>query len=94
MAQLIPRPRFERAFRRLARKNPVLQSQIEEALHRMAADLNDPRLRTHHLSGKLEGLFACSCGYDCRIVFAKVKDPKTGREVLLLLNIGSHDEVY
>jgi hypothetical protein len=25
---------------------------------------------------------------------AKQKDPKTGAEVLLLVNIGSHDEVY
>ena len=60
----------------------------------MAADLNDARLKTHHLSGKLKGLFACSCGYDCRIVFAKERDAKAKTDVLLLLNIGSHDEVY
>ena len=39
-------------------------------------------------------LHACSAAHDCRIVFAKQKHPQTGTEVLLLVNIGSHDEVY
>jgi len=46
------------------------------------------------LSGQLAGLHACSVAYDCRIVFAKQKHPKTGAEVLLLVNLGTHDEVY
>jgi mRNA-degrading endonuclease YafQ of YafQ-DinJ toxin-antitoxin module len=94
MRKLVVTPRFERAFRRLIRKNPALQPQIENALRRMAADVTDPGLKTHHLSGQLNGLHACSAGYDCRIVFSKQKHPKTGAETLLLLNIGSHDEVY
>jgi len=53
-------------------------------LRRMAENLNDSRLKTHHLSWPLAGLHACSAGYDCRIVFAKRNHPKTG----------SHEEVY
>ncbi len=94
MRELVPLPKFERAFRRLVRKNPALQSQIETALRRMAENLNDPRLKTHHLSGQLAGLHACSVAYDCRIVFARQKHPKTGVETLLLVNIGTHEEVY
>jgi len=94
MRELVLTPRFERAFRRLAGKNPALQLQIETALRRMAADINDPWLKSHHLSGQLKGLHACSVGYDCRIVFAKQKHPKTGAEVLVLVNLGSHEEVY
>ncbi len=94
MRELVLTPRFERAFRRLARKNPALQPQIETTLRRMAENLDDPRLKTHHLSGQLAGLHACSAAYDCRIVFAKQKHPKSGAEVLLLVNIGSHEEVY
>ena len=94
MRELVLTPRFERAFRRLVRKNPSLQRTIERALLRMATDLGDPRLKTHHLSGQLAGLHGCSVLYDCRIVFAKQKHPKTGTEVLLLINIGSHEEVY
>ena len=94
MSELVLTPRFERAFRRLIGKNPALQPQIEAALRRMAVDVNDPRLKTHHLSGQLNGLHACSVGYDCRIVFAKQKHPKTGAETLLLINLGTHEEVY
>jgi len=75
-------------------KNPALQPQIEAALRRMAVDVNDPRLKTHHLSGQLKGLHACSVSYDCRIVFSRQKHLKTGAEVLLLVNLGSHEEVY
>ena len=94
MHELVLTPRFERAFRKLVRKTPSLQPQIELTLQRMAEDLSDPRLKTHHLSGQLAGLHACSVAYDCRIVFSKHKIPKTGAEILLLANIGSHEEVY
>jgi mRNA-degrading endonuclease YafQ of YafQ-DinJ toxin-antitoxin module len=94
MHALVLTPGFERAFRRLVKRNPALKTQIEIALRRMAQDLNDPRLKTHHLSGQLSGLHACSAGYDCRIVFSKQKDSKTKTEVLLLINVGSHDQVY
>ncbi|MGA2868315.1 MAG: type II toxin-antitoxin system YafQ family toxin [Verrucomicrobiota bacterium] len=94
MRELVLSPKFERAFRRLTAKNPALQPQIETALRRMAENLNDPRLQAHHLSGQLAGLHACSVAYDCRIVFARQKHPKTGAEILLLINIGTHEEVY
>jgi len=94
MSALVLTPRFERAFRRLIGRNPSLQPQIETALRRLAADASDPRLKTHHLSGHLKGLHACSAGYDCRIIFSRQTHPKTGAETLLLINLGSHDEVY
>ena len=94
MSELVLTPRFARAFRRLVGKNPALQPQIETALRRLAADASDPRLKTHHLSGRLKGLHASSAGYDCRIVFARQKHPKTGAETLLLINLGTHEEVY
>jgi mRNA interferase YafQ len=94
MRELVTTPRFVRAFRRLSRKNRSAQSQVETVLRRMAENPDDPRLKTHHLSGQLAGLHACSVNYDCRIVFSRQRHPKTGAEVLLLLNIGSHEEVY
>jgi mRNA-degrading endonuclease YafQ of YafQ-DinJ toxin-antitoxin module len=48
-----------------------------------------PALRTHKLVGKLEGLWAFSVAYDCRVVFRFMN----GDEVLLV-DIGSHEEVY
>ncbi len=60
----------------------------------MSENLADPRLKMHPLSGQLAGLHACSAAYDCRIVFSKQKNPKTGAEVVLLINIGTHEQVY
>ena len=49
-------------------------------------------LDTHKLKGTLSGLWACSVTYDCRIVFDFVESEEG--EVLLLFDIGTHDEVY
>jgi mRNA-degrading endonuclease YafQ of YafQ-DinJ toxin-antitoxin module len=94
MHELVLTPHFERSFKRLVGKHPAMRVRIEATLRRMAEDINDPKLRTHHLIGQLDGLFACTVSYDCRIVFSRQPHPKTKKEVLLLINIGSHDEVY
>ena len=49
----------------------------------------NPQLRTHKLTEKLGGLWAFSVSYDYRVIFKFIK----GDEVLLI-DIGSHDEVY
>ena len=60
----------------------------------MQLDVFAPSLGIHKLSGNLFGLLACSCGYDCRIVFTIEQDAENDREVIVLLDIGTHDEVY
>lgn len=60
----------------------------------MEVDLFATTLSTHRLKGEFDGLRACSCGYDCRIIFAIEKDMATEQELLILLNVGSHDDVY
>ena len=83
MSELVLTPRFERAFRRLVGKDPALQAQIETSLRRLAEDANDPRLKTHHLSGHLKGLHASSFGYDCRIVSSDASGRRPLRNLLL-----------
>jgi mRNA interferase YafQ len=54
-----------------------------------------PFLETHKLKGKFIGHWACSGGYDLRIVFIFVEsETKNSEDDILLLNIGTHDEVY
>ena len=60
----------------------------------MAEDVFAPSLMTHRLKGEFDGLRACSCGYDCRIIFSLEKNKETQEEEIVLLNIGSHDEEY
>jgi mRNA-degrading endonuclease YafQ of YafQ-DinJ toxin-antitoxin module len=51
-----------------------------------------PQPKTHKLKGKLARSWACSAGYDLRIVFRFVKH--RGEEAILLEALGTHDEVY
>jgi addiction module RelE/StbE family toxin len=94
MRELVSTPKFRRAFRRFARRNRLLQQRIENTLEMMEQDVFAATLSAHKLSGTLYGLWACSCGYDCRIVFAIEQDETSGDEVIVLLDIGTHDEVY
>ena len=61
-------------------------------LELLAADAFHPQLKTDKLKGKLAGSWACSAGYDLRVVFQFVKH--SGKEAILLESIGTHDEVY
>ena len=94
MRQLVISSKFKRAFRKFVFCNPKLQTRIEKTLEEMQNDVFLPRLGTHSLKGELSGLKACFCGYDCRIVFAIEVDQKTKEEVIILLDVGTHDEIY
>jgi addiction module RelE/StbE family toxin len=85
---------FRRALRRVLRKNPQLEEKIFTTLELLAASPFTPSLKPHKLSGKLEGFWACSVAYDCRIVYSFERDADSDDEIILLIDIGSHDEVY
>jgi mRNA interferase YafQ len=94
MKKLVSTPRFEKAFLKFARRNRLLQQKIEHTLSQLSDDAFAANLGTHKLEGKLSGTLACACGYDCRILFKFDLDTETEEEVILLLDVGKHDEVY
>ncbi len=85
---------FKRAVKRTVRRHPQWRKRIADTLDALAADPFNPQLDTHKLKGELAGLWACTVEYDCRIVFEFVKHPQTGDQEILLIDIGSHEEVY
>jgi addiction module RelE/StbE family toxin len=85
---------FKRAFKQLARQHPQLSTKAQRILQQLSEDPAHATLRTHKLKGKLAGSWACSVDYDTRIVFDFVTNPESGEEEILLLTVGSHDEVY
>lgn len=89
---LIQTAAFVQAAKRFAKKQPRSLSHLRETLTLLEADAFDPRLRTHKLKGDMSGSWACSAGYDLRIVFDFVQHE--GAEAVLLLSMGTHDEVY
>lgn len=90
--ELIRSTAFVRAARRHAKKDATVADDIEAALLLLSSDAFDPRLKTHKLKGDLEGVWACSAGYDLRILFSLVQ--REGTDAILLLTLGTHDEVY
>ena len=85
---------FKRAFKTSIKRRPDLKPKIESKLRLLANDPYDPILRTHKLKGKLSGAWACSVEYDCRIVFSLRENQETKVEEIILIDIGTHDEVY
>jgi mRNA interferase YafQ len=94
MRKLIPTPKFHRALRKFTKRNATLRANIQETLELMEADVFAASLETHKLSGNLDGIMACSCGYDCRVLFLIEQEPETGINAIVLLDVGSHDSVY
>jgi addiction module RelE/StbE family toxin len=83
---------FVRSAKRIVKKDPRLAKDIQATLEFLSEDAFHPRLKTHKLKGNLEGSWACSVGYDLRIVFEFVQHE--GMEAILLETVGTHDEVY
>ena len=76
-------------LKRWVLKHPEKVYELIEKLLLFQSDTNHPSLRTHKLSGKLDGLYAFSIEEDCRILF-EIYDAAN----IVLLDIGTHDEVY
>lgn len=90
--ELIWTTAFSRAAAKYLKKHATAEDDISAALTLLSQDAFDARLKTHKLKGNRTGIWASSAGYDLRILFEIVEDE--GRECVMLLAIGTHDEVY
>ena len=66
-----------------------LESRFWNKLQLFTEDPFNPSLRTHKLSGKLKNLWSFTIEYDERVVFYFTYDGNA-----VLIDIGSHDQVY
>ena len=89
---LLRSPAFARDLRAWLKSRPVTAGVIESTLGQLSEDASHPSLRTHKLRGALAGCWACGSGYDLRVVFEYVQHE--GAETILLLALGTHDQVY
>ncbi|MBY0579257.1 MAG: hypothetical protein K2P57_09430 [Burkholderiales bacterium] len=81
---------FERRTRKFLTKHPDLRSRFIETMAQLRLDPFAPSLRLHALGGKLQGIQAVSLTYRFRIALTV----QVTEGEILLLDIGSHDEVY
>jgi addiction module RelE/StbE family toxin len=83
---------FVRSAKQFVKGDRKRAEKITETLRLLAKDPWQPSLRTHKLKGKLDGCWACTAGYDLRILFDFVE--KADQPTILLLAVGTHKEVY
>ncbi len=88
MAQLVLSDRFKKNLRDFLKKHPELRQTIKGKFKILEDNPADQRLKTHKLTGKLKGFLAASITFEYRIVFYVEKD------IIFLLAIGNHEEVY
>lgn len=89
MIEIAASASFERAYRKRVRGDADLEQRFARMLAVFAQNPHDPRLRTHKLTGELAGLWSFTVAYDCRVVFRFSDSAR-----VVLVDIGTHDEVY
>lgn len=87
---LVTTASFDRRARKFLTKHPDPRPRLADILEKPRADPFDPTLRLHPLTGKLQGMQAVSLTYSYRITLTL----QITEHEILLLDIGSHDEVY
>jgi addiction module RelE/StbE family toxin len=72
----------------LVKKSSEIDDKLSRVLSLLQKNPFSPSLKTHTLSGRHKGKYACSLTYELRVIFKLYDD------IVHLLDIGSHDEVY
>jgi len=81
--------KFKKSYKKIISKHNTLKEKFNQQIKLFQTNPFDPKLKTHKLSGTLNDCWAFSVEYDCRVIF-KFK----GKDKILLIDIGSHEEVY
>jgi mRNA-degrading endonuclease YafQ of YafQ-DinJ toxin-antitoxin module len=87
---LVTTRHFERRARKFLRKHPDLRQALRDALDDLSRDPFQPKLKLHPLAGNLGGVQAVSLTYSYRVTLLV----RVTEQELVLLDIGTHDEVY
>ncbi|AJF06048.1 plasmid stabilization protein [Geoalkalibacter subterraneus] len=90
MYTIVTPKQFLRQARKFFKKHPDLKPKFAQVVQDLQTDPFNPRLDLHPLTGKLSGLHAVRLNYSYRITLTLL----VLEEEIVLLDIGSHDEVY
>lgn len=84
--KIVYSPRFAKNYKKLPIRIKLLAEKREKIFRN---NPYDPRLKTHRLTGKLNGFWSFSVDYKTRIIF----EIRSENEIWFLA-IGSHNQVY
>jgi addiction module RelE/StbE family toxin len=90
MYTLVWTAHFTRAAKKFSKRHPELRKKLAGTLRDLEKDPFQPHLDYHHLGGKQAGIQAVSITESYRITMTVIITKKE----IILLDIGSHDEVY
>jgi addiction module RelE/StbE family toxin len=88
MVEIIWDDPFIKNVKKWLKKHPELKIRFEDRIRLFVQEPFHPSLKTHNLSGKLNNCWAFSITHDYRL-FKFISSKK-----VLLVDIGSHKEVY
>ncbi|MDD5269219.1 MAG: type II toxin-antitoxin system mRNA interferase toxin, RelE/StbE family [Methylococcales bacterium] len=88
--QLVRDDNYQRKERRFFKYHQNLIGKYAEVLKKLQLNPFDSSLKTHKLKGDLKEFYACSLTHEYRIIFIFLIQ----NEQIVLVDIGSHDEVY
>lgn len=86
---LYPESYIKRA-RKFLKKHPEVAKQYQKTLLLLELDPFHPSLRLHQLEGRLKGLSSVSINLSYRLVL----EFEIHEQEILLVNVGSHKDVY
>jgi len=78
---------FNKKYKKLSNG---LKAKIDGVLERFVKDPFGASLLNHGLQGRLKGFRSIKAGIDLRIIFKEEK----GYAVVLIIDLGKHDDVY
>ncbi len=76
--------------KKFLQKHPEIHNQYRKTLELLEINPQHPSLRLHRLQGRLQGLSSVSINISYRIVL----EIEIREQEILLVDIGSHDQVY
>ena len=81
---------YIRRVKKFLKKHPDLLPRYQKTLKLLELNPHHPSLRLHGLEGRMAGLSSVSINIQYRIVIEFIIQ----KDEILLVNIGTHDEVY
>lgn len=81
---------YIRRAKKFLRRHPQILGQYEKTLQLLEMNPRHPSLRLHNLEGRLSGLSSVSINISYRVVLELLIQDRD----IILIDIGSHDQVY
>lgn len=89
MIKVIWNPSFKKAYKKKIHKLPHMKRKLFLALYKFQENPFEQSLNTHKLSGYLQNCWSFKVDYDYRVIFEF-----EGKDKAILVDIGTHDQVY